>query len=183
LNERPIYLTSTLITFAIVQSFMHLFYDYDRVFFPVTKITVESSSESQHAQLAVPPLVQLRTDIPRILSRALKRAIVVATASPVVYALFFRRAAWSWTYFFAKTLWKLKSSTLSTIPPLHIFLLFRGLASGFMLLFLWEIVNQTFGLYLAQEPLKRGSPLTEGTRDPNGILLNGLKSKRNITKV
>ncbi|KAH0543864.1 hypothetical protein FGG08_001903 [Glutinoglossum americanum] len=179
LNERPIYLTSTLITFAIAQSFIHLFYDYDRVFFPVTK----TPPEGQRAQPPVPLPVQLRTDMPQILSRALKRAILIATASPLIYALFFRRTAWSWTYFFAKTVWTLpKSSTLSTLPPLHIFLLFRGFASGFMLLFLWETVNRTFGLYLAQEPLKRGNPLTEGTRDPNGILLNGLKSKKNITK-
>ncbi|KAI9785745.1 MAG: hypothetical protein M1839_008762 [Geoglossum umbratile] len=182
LNERPIYLTSTLITFAIVQSLIHLFYDYDRVSFPVNKTTPKPSG-GQSAQATVPPLVQLKTDMPQILSRALQRAIVTATASPLVYALFFRRTAWSWTYFFAKAVWKLpKASTLSTIPPLHIFLLLRGLTSGFMLLFLWEIVNQTFGLYVAQEPVKRGNPLTEGTRDPNGILLNGLKSKKNATK-
>ncbi|KAI9867201.1 MAG: hypothetical protein M1813_009479 [Trichoglossum hirsutum] len=183
LNERPIYLTSTLLIFATTQSFMHLFYDYDRVFFPVTKVTTGPSSEDQHAQLTIPPLMQLKTEMPQILSRALKRAIVVASTSPFIYALFIRHIAWSWTYFFAKAVWKLpKSSPLSTIPPLHIFLLLRGLTSGFMLLFLWDIVNQTFGLYLAQEPLKRGGPLTEGTRDPNGILLNGLKSKKNITK-
>jgi nucleoporin NDC1 len=183
LNERPIYLTSTLLTFAIVQSFIHLFYDYDRVSFPVTK-TVPQPSGGQSAQATVPPLVQLKAGMPQIVSRALQRAILTATASPLVYAIFFRRTAWSWTYFFAKAVWKLpKASTLSTIPPLHILLLLRGLTSGFMLLFLWEIVNQTFGLYVAQEPVKRGKPLTEGTRDPNGILLNGLKSRRDVTKV
>ncbi|KAI4246463.1 MAG: hypothetical protein LQ352_006385 [Teloschistes flavicans] len=37
--------------------------------------------------------------------------------------------------------------------------------------------------YVAQEPLKRGQPLSEDSKDPNGSLINGLKAKKTAVKV
>ena len=52
-----------------------------------------------------------------------------------------------------------------------------------MLLCIWEFSNAVFSAYVAQEPLKKDQPLTNDSRDPNGSLLNGLRSKKEIAKV
>jgi nucleoporin NDC1 len=62
-----------------------------------------------------------------------------------------------------------------------------------MMIFLWELSNAVFTLYVAQPPLKKDNPLTSETKDnagsyvtksqdPNGSLLNGLKSKKEVPK-
>ena len=69
------------------------------------------------------------------------------------------------------------------MPPYHISLIIRSAGSGFLLLLIWEISNAVFGAYVAQEPLKNGNPLSNDSGDPNGSLLNGLKSKNEVIKV
>lgn len=54
---------------------------------------------------------------------------------------------------------------------------------GTLLVVLWEFVNKTFDVYLAQEPLKNDVPITNDSTDPNGSLLNGLKSKKDTVRV
>lgn len=69
------------------------------------------------------------------------------------------------------------------IPPYHITLIFRSLVSGFLLLLLWRVSNLAFDIYAAQEPLKRGQPISQDSKDPNGALINGLQSKKSLVKV
>ncbi|KAL8935370.1 MAG: hypothetical protein Q9216_005459, partial [Gyalolechia sp. 2 TL-2023] len=79
--------------------------------------------------------------------------------------------------------WDIPSAAeLSSIPPYHITLVFRSLTSGFCLVLLWQGSNLAFSAYLAQEPLKRGQPLTQESNDPNGSLINGLKSRKQVVK-
>jgi len=56
-------------------------------------------------------------------------------------------------------------------------------AEGTLLVLLWEFVNKAFDVYIAQEPLKNNKPITSDSKDPNGTLLNGLKSKKETAKV
>ncbi|KAL6714877.1 hypothetical protein ACLMJK_007137 [Lecanora helva] len=51
-----------------------------------------------------------------------------------------------------------------------------------LLLTLWEFSNRLFGVYVAQEPLKKGQPLTSESKDPNGTLLIGLQVKREVLR-
>jgi hypothetical protein len=48
----------------------------------------------------------------------------------------------------------------------------------FLLSLLWDISDIFFTMQLTREPLKNGQPLTTESKDPNGSLLNGLKSKK-----
>lgn len=183
LNEKPIYLTCFLYFLAIVQSGIHLYYDYDRIDIPVTKTKLEASSD-QRSHLIVPPAVQFKTRLPSLASSSLLRVIVMAVASPFIYTFTIREYAWGFTRFFAKLVWKLpKAGTLPEIKPFHMSTLLRTLTSGFLLTVLWEVSNALFTIYVAQEPLKNERPITYESKDPNGSLLTGLKGKKLQTRV
>lgn len=49
--------------------------------------------------------------------------------------------------------------------------------------FVWSSGNTAFSVFMVREPLKDGNPLTSESKDPNGSLLNGLKSKKLSIKV
>jgi nucleoporin NDC1 len=183
LNERPIYLTSFLIMLALVQTWCHLYYDYDRVDMPVTKTKPESSSD-QRAHLIVPPSAQLKTLLPALVASAAKRALFMTMTGPFLYSMMIRHTAWTWTLSFAKMLWSLPRSTaLPAIAPFHYKFLGRTFVAGFLLLMMWEISNAAFSAYVAQEPLKNERPITYESRDPNGSLLTGLNGKKLHTRV
>ena len=168
---------------ALLQSLFHLCYDYDRVILHITTTRPVSSPE-QRPHIMVPPVVQLKSTMLVALKGTAVKSLFVGVLGPFIYALFLRRSAWNWSYYFAKLLWSLpKTSDLSYIPPFHISLIIRSITSGFLLVLLWESSNAIFGAYVAQEPLKRDHPLSDDSRDPNGSLLNGLKSRKEAPKV
>lgn len=183
LNERPIYLRSVFFTLAFLQSIYHLYYDYDRVTIPVTKPKSDLVADQQ-PPVIVPPLTRVKTTLPQLSRTTLQRSLSMILIGPIAYSLLIRRTAWSWSLFFAKLLWNLpRAAEPPKIPPYHISLILRSVTSCFLLLILWEASNATFSAYVAQDPLKRGRPLTDDSRDPNGSLLSGLKSKKEAPKV
>ena len=166
-----------------MQSCLHLFYDYDRVHIPVTKTKPQTASD-QPSAIAVQPLAQLRTKLPHLVQVAIPRALSIMILGPIVYSLFVRRMAWSWSLFLARIFWNLpKGSEPPKIPPYHISVLFRSVTASLLLIILWEFSNATFEAYVAQPPLKIDRPLTADSRDPNGSLLTGLKAKKEVAKV
>ncbi|KAL9097285.1 MAG: hypothetical protein Q9165_000712 [Trypethelium subeluteriae] len=58
----------------------------------------------------------------------------------------------------------------------------RFLIEGFLLELLWEFCNTVFTDHVAEEPLKRGQPLTNDSSDPNGSLLQGLTAKKEVPR-
>ena len=166
---------------AVLQSAIHLYYDYDKVTLPTT-LTEEESAPKQHAKNQL-PFTRLRDEVPQLLQTILLRAVCMGVFGPIVYALFVRSAAWKCSLYVASVLWDVPQSRLSYIPPYHISLIIRSCTSGFLLLTLWEASNKLFGAYAAQEPLKNGQPLTSESKDPNGSLLRGAQSRREVPKV
>lgn len=167
--------------FAILQTAIHLFYDYDRVFLPIRK---KLGSTEQRPLLATSPIAQLKTNAPFILQRVVVRVGVLGVLSPFLYAIFIRKIAWNWTYAFASMMWDIPfAEELSYIPPYHISLILRAMSSSLLLALIWESSSMIFTAYVAQEPLTKGVPLTDESPDPNGVLLNGLKSHKNVVKV
>ena len=183
LNERPIYLRSLFFMLALMQSYLHLFYDCDRLPIPRPASTTESST-CQASITTANPLENLKSNAPHRAQVALLRSLSMAIVGPFVYTLFLRSFAWSWSLYLAKIFWSLprSSSTPPTIPPFHISLLFKSVTAGFLLVLLWELSDATFNAFAAQEPLKKGRLLTEDARDPNGSLLMGLRAKKGIPK-
>jgi nucleoporin NDC1 len=181
LNERPIYLRSVFFMLATLQSLLHLYYDYDRVLLPPTQSSTESTTEQTWKEEH--PLAKVQVLSPTLAQNVGLRAAGMSILGPIIYALFIRRTAWSCSLWLAELLWDVPASQLSYIPPYHISLILRSLSSGFLLLAVWEASNALFGAYVAQEPMKKDLPFTSEAKDPNGALLNGLKSKRVTVKV
>lgn len=109
----------------------------------------------------------------------------LSVTGPLLYSLTFRRTAWRTSLACARFFrWDIAyTQELSYIPPYHYGLIFRSFFSGFLLLLIWRVSNVAFSAYVAQEPLKRGQPLSEDSKDPNGSLINGLKAKKTAVKV
>ena len=163
---------------ALSQSVLHLYYDYDRVVLPATNPIPESATE-RNIQLVTPPLIQLKSNALPLAKKILLHSSTLVALCPFVYALFIRRTAWSTAFFFGRIVWSIpKASELSYIPPFHWTLILRSFISGLVLLSLWEVSNAVFDAYVAQEPLKRGKPFTNDSRDINASLVNGLKSTK-----
>ena len=175
---------------AITQGLCHLALDYDRVSLsvgrakPTTCSQEEKSAMEEKVHPSVQPLEELKVRIPSVFRIMGLQSVAVAILAPIVYALFVRNRAWEISMFFARLLWDVAPvADLSYIPPYHISLIWRSLTSSFLLLLLWQSANVVFSAFFAQEPLKRGQPLSTNSADPNASLLDGLKSQKEINKV
>lgn len=94
-----------------------------------------------------------------------------------------RRTAYEWSRWTGRIIWSIsRTDEPGVLPPYHWTLLARSFFSGVLLLFLWDFANSAFNIFVAQEPLKKSQPLTNEAPDPNGSLLNGLKSNKQLAK-
>lgn len=164
---------------AVLQSGLHLYYNYDSVTLQVTKTNASSEQPPKQEH----PLHRMKAVLPSLVNDIAIRAIGTAVLGPIVYALFVRRVAWNYSLYFAALLWDVPTSQLSYIPPYHYSLIFRSFTSSALLISLWEFSNAIFSAYLIQEPMRREQPLTSISKDPNASLLNGLNAKREIIRV
>lgn len=168
---------------AVVQSFIHLSKDYDQVTVPFRKAEGEAGSR-RLVRKNDPPLVEIRSSAPKILQIIAFRVTVATFVGAITYALLLRRTAWNCAFLVARNIWSLpKSAKPSTWPPILDIVTVRFVVQGALLILLWEFTNLAFSAYVAQEPLKKGRPLTEDSKDPNGSLLFGLQSRKEVPKV
>ncbi|KAL8734060.1 MAG: hypothetical protein Q9181_003361, partial [Wetmoreana brouardii] len=183
LNERPIYLRSLYLGLALVQTALHLYYDYDKMLESAEKEKMRSSSgEGPHD--TTNPWEQLKSKLPSLLQEIGIIGVGFSIIGPIVYSFTLRGPAWQMSLFIARVFrWDVPyTQELSYIPPYHYMLIIRSLFSSVLLLLLWRTSNLAFSVYVAQEPLKRGQPLTQDSNDPNGSLINGLKAKKSVVK-
>lgn len=174
LNERTVFYTLTLTLVGAFEGLMHLVLDYDRLDLGLVK------ASDQTAQKRRDPFETLLKSAPQLAGRALTVTVGVALTNYVVlYSFFLRRTAWAWTLSFFRPFYSLpKTNIPPAAAPWSIWMLARSVVAGTLLCLLWNFGNAAFSAYLATEPLKHGRPLTSESKDPNGSLLNGLKSKK-----
>lgn len=174
---------------AVMQAACHLGFDYDRISFPVDKTAAkQESKEDLSTEKKLSPNTQSRNKLREKFIPTLRNAIIqsaaVAIISPILYALFIRNRAWEVSMFFARLLWDVAPvAELSYVPPYHITVILRSFIASAILLYLWQISIEALSAFFAQEPVKNDQPLSAGSSDPNGSLLDGLKSKKEINKV
>ena len=87
--------------------------------------------------------------------------------------------------YFAKLFWNFSRAAANprgVLPAIGFDAIFRSFVSGVLLLLLWNATNILFTTFLSQEPLRQGKPLTSQAKDPNGSLLNGLKTHKEVAK-
>jgi len=172
---------------------LHLFYDYDHILLPITaakeeQITPKANGLVDSISARMQPLLpmfswdaNLRTE--SILRNIITRTVCASLIAPFIYGFLIRRMAWDCSLALATLLWDVPTSRLSFIPPHYPSLVFRSCTSGLLLMFLWESSNVFLTALVAQEPLKRGQPLSSESKDPCGTLIGGLKSKREVLRV
>ncbi|KAI0130321.1 nucleoporin protein Ndc1-Nup [Xylariales sp. AK1849] len=178
LNERAVFYTLTVVLLGYFEGFMHLFLDYDRLILGTVKAKEEGEAANPPPK-AEDPFEKLLKHAPHLIVRSLTISIAVASASYLLVYSIFRRSAWGWAMAVFRPFYNLPKTN---IPPSHapwsIWMLGRAIFASTLLGLLWGFSNAAFTFYLAKDPIKNGQPLTSESKDPNGSLLTGLKSKK-----
>ena len=189
LNERALYLVVHVVCVGAVNAVLHLFWDSDRLLLRTARSVGGSGSGSVDAVSARGNKSQLyralALRLPFLMLSACTRALVGLATSFIVYTFFLRPFAWRFTLALFRPFYSLpKSSLPPMVKPYFTTLNYlpRCFQAGFMFTLLVVISNAAFSIFLVNEPLKDGKPLTADSKDPNGSLLNGLKSKKDKIK-
>lgn len=179
LNERPLFLVCYLGTCAIIQTLNHFQSDADRLFLAPPKKTSENEPQEPPS-----PSKAAFEQLPSVLVSCIQNAGFSLAVTLGLYFAAVRPFAWGWTLMFFRPFYNLpKTSMLPPSWPMDVYLLARCIHAGTMLYFVWMSGNAAFSVFMAKPPLKAGQPLTFESKDPNGSLLNGLKSKKLPIKV
>jgi nucleoporin NDC1 len=177
LNERSMLFRSQFIVLALVQVVHHLSANLDEVILPLDKLPLQSSGARLRSAL---PLV-----LPRLAISALTKSMVAVILGLLAYYNIYRRTLWNWAFSTLRYSFDFprnsapRRSGVPAVINLELYFLYYA----FLLTFIWEITNFVFSVLIAERPLKKGQPITADSRDPNGTLLSGLKSRRQFWKV
>ncbi|KAG5983589.1 hypothetical protein E4U55_007759 [Claviceps digitariae] len=177
LNERPLFFACYLCVCALLQTINHYQVDIDRLDFGVARRS--SAAQPKGLGFLPRPFQTVLLKLPGVLGRCARQALLAVLFCLVLYYLVLRSFAWSWTLTLLRTFYKLPRTTvLPPTFPTDLYLLARCFYAGTLMNFVWSSGNTAFSVFMVREPLKNGNPLTSESKDPNGSLLNGLKSKK-----
>lgn len=176
LNEKAIFFTAHFVILGAAQAVLHVFKDNDRLLLGTTK---PSNGASQKVGEPANQWKSFWDQAPTILVSTLNMSIVGLVLSTIIYPLFLRKVVWRTMLFFLRPIYSLPRTNMVPVSyPFSINTLFRCWVASLFLLLVWTVANVAFSIFLVKEPLKNGKPLTSESKDPNGSLLNGLKSKK-----
>lgn len=182
LNERPVFLACYMITFALIQTVEHYRHDTDRL--DLGALERKPAVEQKNTGIISGSLQAVLEELPMALAECFKLALMSIPATLILYFFFLRSFAWSWTLTFLRPFYNLpRTNMLPSSWPSDIYLLARCVLAGVGVGFLWAAGNRAFSIFMVKKPLKNDNPLTSDSKDPNGSLLNGLKSKKLSIKV
>ncbi|KAH6695800.1 nuclear envelope protein [Plectosphaerella plurivora] len=174
LNQRPVFVAFYLAVSAAVQAFLHIARDEDRIEIDVSKRKVAADGTSPSSRMSV-----VLSRLPAVFVESFMKATISWTVAYSLYATIFRRPVWAWAMAFFRPFYNLpKTNIAPSEGVLKLSLMSRCTWAGFLLFIIWNIGNYAFSLFMVKAPLKNGKPLTSESKDPNGSLLNGLKSKK-----
>jgi nucleoporin NDC1 len=185
LNERPLFLRFLFLVLAVVQTGFHLWHDYDSIDVPAIKPTKsgDDASAAVLARRAPNPRQILMTKLPSMIATSGTLSAASLLLGSIFYFVGPRNVIWDYYYSFSRYFISLSKTSRPTGLSPFMPLVFGFAAEGTLLVLLWQFVNRAFDLYIAQDPLKNDQPITADSKDPNGTLLNGLKSKKDAVRV
>jgi nucleoporin NDC1 len=176
LNERPLYYLSLFFTLALIQVAYHLALDLDRIEFPIKKngATLDAS----------PPFLS-RKAAGKLAATSMIKSFVAATVGTAGYRFIYRNLLWEQAFGLLDYLYSFPKNSYNRRNYHYDLggLFVKFLCAAFFLCFLWDLSNALFSYYLVKAPLKKGKPITDDSKDPNGSLVNGLKDKRPYRQV
>ncbi|KAI1110993.1 nucleoporin protein Ndc1-Nup [Nemania sp. NC0429] len=179
LNEHAVFYTTSLVLLGLVQGVVHVALDQNRLLLGVVKMTREgdvAAGKTTPENLSS----KVRRWTPVLVVRSGVLAVTVALANYAVLYYFLRRSAWRSSMWFFRIFYSdlPKYNLPLGSAPWSFWMLGRTIWASFLLGLLWYLGDIAFRVQLTREPLKKGQPLTAESKDPNGSLLNGLKSKK-----
>ncbi|KAK2018776.1 nucleoporin protein Ndc1-Nup [Colletotrichum eremochloae] len=173
-NERMLCFYCYMAISAVVQAIFHFYHDTDSLIIDVSRSEGADAKASGDASLN-----KVLSEVPAILIQSSVRCLSVAPIAAVVHMLVLRSFVWGWALFFLRPFYNIpKTNMLPPTQPWDMPLFFRCAVAGFLLNIVWKTANHAFSTFMVKPPLKNGKPLTSESKDPNGSLLNGLKSKK-----
>lgn len=182
LNEKPIFFTAHFLVLGIIHGALHISRDDDRL-----RLRSAGLRANDAAATDTPPTwsTRLMSEVPLLAHRALVQTLAVLTFNIFFYHAFLRSLAWRIALAFFRPFYTMPKTNLApaTYGGISFPLWVKCSCASFMLLFLWLAGSRMFSMFLVRPPLKNGNPLTSESKDPNGSLLNGLKSKKLPIKV
>lgn len=178
LNEAPLFLMSYLMSCAVWKTFQHYGSDVDRL---ILGLSGNKNDKSANPGDSLKVVLKELHHIGLYSATAAASSLLLAFP---LYLIFLRPFIWGWSLVFLRPFYSLpKSNMLPPHWPFNIYVLFRCLQAGALIHFVWNTGNFAFSTFMVKEPLKNGNPLTSESKDPNGSILNGLKSKKLPIKV
>ncbi|KXH41505.1 nucleoporin protein Ndc1-Nup, partial [Colletotrichum nymphaeae SA-01] len=177
-NERTLIFFCYMAVSAAVQSIFHFYQDQDKLVIDVARSEGGEVKVSGDASLN-----KVLGEVPAILIQSGVRSISITIVAGVVYFMALRSFFWGWALFFLRPFYNLpKTNMLPPQWPGDIYLMYRCAVAGFLITAIWKTANHAFSTFMVKAPLKHGKPLTSESKDPNGSLLNGLKSKKDSVR-
>lgn len=182
LNEKPIFFTVHFLVLGVAHGALHIYRDDDRLRLNATRLR---ANDAPAAEPPRPWSTRLVTEAPLLAHRALIQTLAVLVFNVVFYHAVLRGLAWRIALAIFRPFYTMPKTNLAptTYGGMSFPLWVKCSGASFMLLFLWLAGSRMFSMFLVRPPLKNGNPLTSESRDPNGSLLNGLKSKKLPIKV
>lgn len=117
-----------------------------------------------------------------VLQRSTTLVCVTTIAGPIIYYTLLRSLAWAAALSIGRSIFTLSKQVKPAGVTDATSLMFRFAWAALLLTSLWELSNYAFSRCMAREPLKKGSPLTADSKDPNGSLIAGLKAKKDLPR-
>jgi nucleoporin NDC1 len=179
LNEHALFYTVSLVVLGAVQGVLHVALDSDRMLLGTVKAKREG--DPANATDADHWATRIGAWAPILAVRSGMLAISVAMTNYIFLYHFVRPSAWLWTMWLFRAVYRdLPKYNIppSTRGPWSFWMLGRTIWASFLLCLLWYFADVAFRVQLTREPLKNEQPMTSESKDPNGSLLNGLKSKK-----
>jgi nucleoporin NDC1 len=180
LNERAVFFTAHFLLLGFFHGLAHLYTDADCMLLGYVK----PNDKVGKSGADIPR--RFRDILPTICIDTMNRCLVCIILGFLFYTLLLRAAFWRLSLFFLRPLFYNLPKT-NMMPTTWTFLSFwmflRCLIASLMLVFMWTATNTAFTVFLVDQPLKDGKPLTTEVKDANGCLLNGLKSKKQKIQV
>ncbi|KAJ3553525.1 hypothetical protein NPX13_g10870 [Xylaria arbuscula] len=195
LNEHALFYTVNLLVFGLVQGVIHTVFDTDRLVLGVVEGTPGGNGDggnegnangvNPEGDAARPTdtenwAAKIGEWTPVLLVRCGMLAITIAMVNYAFLYHFLRVPAWRLAMRLLR--WTYDDLPKYNLPvagaPWSVWMLGRTTWALFLLSLLWYFGELAFRVQLTREPLKKGQPLSSESKDPNGSLLNGLKSKK-----
>ncbi|KAL8380871.1 hypothetical protein RB595_005253 [Gaeumannomyces hyphopodioides] len=169
LNEKTIFFFVHFLVFGMARGIIHVGQDRDRISLGTVKPRSAGGKEWAALWAAIPAIIVASFPV----------SLFAVMFSAFLYFTTIRPFAWSIALMTFRPFYSLpKYNILPVSWPLTVGLFGRCLLLSALLNMMWSAGNVAFSIFLVKPPIKNGKPLTSDAKDPNGSLLNGLKSKK-----